>query len=213
MLKRLNYTNNFVVRSDKHCTILKLQLGGTLKQTLVNAQHSLRVSCIRNIRKHKDRYVICLHVALAAAFIWTRLLSSVSLFFIPWCTFTSQPAPFFIYPSSSTFPFPLPPFYPASSPPFPSRSFPFLFVLRVLLSVLLIRPDFSPLYTFFNAHFRLYGHFPALLFVSSFASSPSFTFVPFFFLPPLSFLSFPFETNFLILSSYTLYVFSKKKKN
>lgn len=46
MLKRLNYTNNFVVRSDKHCTILKLQLGGTLKQTLVNAQHSLRVSCI-----------------------------------------------------------------------------------------------------------------------------------------------------------------------
>lgn len=83
-------------------------------------------------------------------------------------------------------------------------------------SVPLIRPDFSPLYTFFNAHFRLYGHFPALLFVSSFASSPSFTFVPFFPPPPsLSFLSFPFESNFSLSTlefyRYVSYVFSKKK--
>lgn len=208
MLKRLNYTNNFVVRSDKHCTILKLQLGGTLKQTLVNAQQSLRVSCIFESTKIDMLFVCTLRSRQLS---YEPVSFPLSLYF----SYLDAPLPanpFFIYPSSSTFPFPLPPFYPASSPPFPSRSFPFLFVLRVLLSVPLIRPDFSPLYTFFNAHFRLYGHFPALLFVSSFASSPSFTFVPFFFLPPLSFLSFPFETNFLILSSYTLYVFSKKKK-
>lgn len=59
MLKRLNYTNNFVVRSDKHCTILKLQLGGTLKQTLVNAQHSLHVSCIFESTKI-DMLFVCM---------------------------------------------------------------------------------------------------------------------------------------------------------
>lgn len=149
MLNRLNCTNNFVARSGKHCTILKLQLGVTLKQTLVNAQHSLCVLCIFESTKIDVLFVCMLRSRQLS---YEPVPPFLCLFIFHTLMHLYQPTPprFFICPSSSTFPFPLSPSYPASNPPFPSRSFPFLFVLRVLLSFCPTDSPrlFTPLYLF-----------------------------------------------------------------
>lgn len=191
MLKRLNYTNNFVLRSGKRCTILKLQLGGTLKQTLVNAQHSLCILCIFESTKI-DMLFVCmlrsrqLSYEPVPPFLCLFIFHTLMHLYQPTC-------PVFHLPELLDFPFLSSSLLPCFKPSLflHDRFHSYLYSVFYFHSVPLIRPDFSPLYTFFNAHFRLYGHFPALLFVSSFASSPSFTFVPFFFLPLLPFLSFP----------------------
>lgn len=203
MLNRLNCTNNFVARSGKHCTILKLQLGVTLKQTLVNAQHSLCVLCIFESTKIDVLFVCMLRSRQLS---YEPVPPFLCLFIFHTLMHLYQPTrPGFSFAraprlSLSLF---LPPTLLQTLPFLHDRFHSYLYSVFYFHSVPLIRPDFSPLYTFFNAHFRLYGHFPALLFVSSFASSPSSTFVPLFSPPPpLSFLSFPSESNFLMLSSF-----------
>lgn len=98
-----------------------------------------------HIRKHKDRYVVCLHVALAAAFIWTRS-PSLCLFIFHTLMHLYQPTrpEFFICSELLHFPF------PSSHPPFPSRSFPFLFVLLYFTFILShwFAPTFHPFIPF-----------------------------------------------------------------
>lgn len=147
MLKRLNYTKNFVLRSGKRCTILKLQLGGTLKQTLVNAQHSLCVLCIFESTKI-DMLFVCmlrsrqLSYEPVPPFLCLFIFHTLMHLYQPTC-------PVFHLPELLDFPFLSSSLLPCFLP-FPSRSFPFLFVLRVLLSFCPTDSPrlFTPLYLF-----------------------------------------------------------------